>query len=299
MLKRIVKEGWEKFVRDKSSSLAALVVIIIVVGATTFLFFAQGISKHIVATIENSVDVSAYFKADTSEDDILKLKDRLLIIPEVKDVQYVSKDEALKKFTASHQQDQPILDSLDIIGTNPFLASLNIKAQNPAEYATIANFLQQDSQSSFIEKVDYNDRALVIQKLGSLTLGIQAGILALSVALAFMALLVGFNTIRLAISNSKQEIEIMRLVGASNWFIRGPFLVQGVLVGTLSAFIVLIVAIPVILFLSPKLQTFLAGFSLTHYLLANILIIIALQIAVGVLLGVISSTIAIRKYLKV
>ena len=297
--KRIIKLGWEKFVRDKSSSGAMILVTMVLILTLTFLFFLGGISRFLVQNIQNSVDVSAYFKDDALEQDILNIQTELLSMPEVKSADYVSKDDALKQFTNLHKNDQEILDSLQALGTNPFLASLHIKVKDPGKYQKIAEFLGQASFEEVIQKVDYNDRAPIIEKVGKLTFAIQKGFLGLSIVLALIALLVAFNTVRLTIYSSKEEIEIMRLVGAANSFIEGPFLVQGIVVGLISAATIFVLLLLLVLVFSPKLGLFLSGFSLSHYLFSNLWIIIVLQLGTGVLLGVFSSMIAIRKYLKV
>ncbi|MDA1337147.1 MAG: FtsX-like permease family protein, partial [bacterium] len=115
----------------------------------------------------------------------------------------------------------------------------------------------------------------------------------------FIAVLVAFNTIRLTIYGSRDEIEVMRLVGASNWFIRGPFIIQGVIVGVLATLITTLLFFPVTLFVGIKLQSFAPGFDLFSYFASNLLVIVFLQLAVGVGLGVISSLLALRRHLRV
>ena len=298
-LKRIIKLGWEKFARDKSSSLSALFVMMALMLTFTFLFFLQGTSKFFVSNIEHSVDVSAYFKDDAKEDDVLKIQAELLSMSEVKSADYVSQDDALKQFADFHKNDKQILDSLQTIGNNPFLSSLHIRVKDPRQYQKIAEFLEQASFKEIIEKVDYEDRAATIEKIGKLTLAIQKGVLGLSVMLSLIAVLVAFTAIRLTIVNSKEEIEIMRLVGASNWFIQGPFLVQGIVVGIISALSIFVPLVLLIWFASPHFESFLSGFSMRHYLFSHLFIIVLLQFGSGVFLGIISSMIAIRKYLKI
>ena len=152
IFKRIIKLGWEKFVRDKSSSGASLLVAMALIITLTFLFFLGGISRFLVQSIQNSVDVSAYFKDDAQEQDILKIQTELLSMPEVKSADYASKDDALKQFTNIHKNDQQLLDSLQTLGTNPFLASLHIRVKDPGQYKKIAEFLGQASFESSSKK---------------------------------------------------------------------------------------------------------------------------------------------------
>lgn len=298
-LQRVVRSGWEKFSRDTSSSSAALLVMVIVLFVVTSLFFLQGIGSFLLESLQESVDVSTFLKDSAQIEEVEVLQQSLVVLPEVKEVVYVSKEDALAQFTELHKNDQVILDSLDAIGQNPLLASLNIKAWDPASFERITEFLETTPLASIIQNVDFHERAPVIARLSAITSGVRTGVLAGSIFAGLIAVLVAFNTVRLTIYSSKEEIEVMRLVGASNMFIRAPFLLQGIIVGTLASLITFIVLVPLTLFLSSQLETFVPQFSLFEYFMANFFTILFLQMFVGIGLGVLSSLIAIRKYLRV
>jgi len=297
--KRVLRSGWEKFSRDKSSSGAALFVMVIVMSVATMLFFLQGAASFMITGLEESVDISTYLKNTATEEEVAQLKEELESLPEVREVKYISKEQALKSFVELHKQDEVILESLEIVGQNPLLASLSIKAFSASQYPAISEFLQNTPLASIVSDVDYFDRAPVIGRLSTLTAGIQSAVFLVTLFAAFIAVLVAFNTIRLTIYSSRDEIEIMRLVGASNWFIRGPFIIQGMIVGVLATLITTLLFFPLTLFVGIKLQTFAPGFDLFSYFANNLLFIVFLQMAVGIGIGVVSSLIAIRKYLKV
>lgn len=298
MLKRIIKSGTEKFLKDKIGSGAMLLVIAALLGTLTFLFFLQGVSAFVVSNLQQSVDMSVYLQDDAQQDDIAKLKAELAMLPEVGSVRYVSKDDALKQFTALHQNDQAILDSLDALGTNPFFASLRVGAKDSSQYKKIADFLTQHDFTSVIQSIDYQERASVIEKVTRLTSALKTGAFALSAVFACIALLVAFNTIRLTILNSREEIEIMRLVGASNSFIRGPFLVQGAIAGLLGGCVLFLLTLLFSWYAGSRMQSFLGGFNMLRYFFSYLWAVILLQFGVGIALSVFSSFIAIRKYLK-
>ena len=298
-LERVFRLGWEKFSRDKSSTWAALIVTAVVVFMFSSLLFLQGMSAFLVSRLESSVDVSVYFAEDTSEEDILLLRERLLEIPEVKDAVYVSKDKAIGEFVALHKNDQLIVDALETIGTNPLLASLNILAKDSSQYPKIAQFLEQETFSNIVERVDYKDRQNVIQRMQKLTRGIRLVVLVVSMGLALIAVLVAFNTIRLTIYNSRDEIEVMRLVGASNSFIQGPFVVQGIMVGVFGALLTFLFLFFLSWFAGARFESFLSGFNLFEYFTSSLFLFLALELGVGIGLGVISSLIAIQKYLRI
>jgi cell division transport system permease protein len=296
--KRIVRSGWEKFLRDRSSTGAALVVMTIALFVISSLYIIYNMSSFIVEELQDSVDIAAYFVESATEEDISTVRQELLQREDVKEIEYVSKEQAFERFVEQHQQDQVLLDPLEAVGQNPFLPSLNIKAQDPSDFGAIAEFLGTSSFASLIENVDFYNRTPVIEQVMRVTGAIQAGAVAVIVFLSFISVLVAFNTIRLTIYNSRKEVEIMRLVGASNIFIRGPFLVQGVLVGVASSMITLILLLSVSVVMGNRVEAF-TGFNLSAFVLSQFFVLLLLQLAVGITLGLASSTIAIRRYLKV
>ena len=138
---RVLRSGWEKFSRDKSSSGAALFVMIIVMSVATMLFFLQGMASFMIAGLQESVDISTYLKNTATQEEVAQLKEELESMPEVKEVKYVSKEQALESFVETHKQDEVILESLEIVVQNPLLASLNIKSFSVNQYRAISKVL--------------------------------------------------------------------------------------------------------------------------------------------------------------
>jgi cell division transport system permease protein len=260
------------------------------------LFFMNVILTTALESFESKLDVSVDFKLDAPEDDILNLKASLESFSEVDKVEYVSRDEALARFKERYKDNALITQSLEEIGTNPLPASLNIKAKDPENYGTITTFLKNDSLSVLIDEIRENQP--VIESLTRVLRASQIFGLGITIALASIAILVTFNTIRLAIYTSRDEITIMRLVGATNAYIRGPFLVEGVIHGILATIAVMAIFWPLLIWLGPKAADFFDGPDLHSYYLSNLPVIFLLHLAAGVILGVISSSIATRRYLK-
>jgi cell division transport system permease protein len=263
----------------------------------TSIFLFRGMSSFLMDSLEKKFDISVYFKEDSMETEILKTKDLLLELPEVKSVAYVSQDQALEIFKEKHKDNETINQALVEAGDNPFLASLNVRAGSVSNYETINKFLQNARFESLIDKVDYYQRKPVIESFYYLIDNLQKTGLVLTLVLAFIAFSITFVTIRLAIYSASEEIGIMRLVGADNWFIRGPFLVQGVICGLLAFLISLILFLALSYSLSPKILYLTSGFNLFQYFIGNFFTVFALQILSGAGLGVFSSLIAIRRYL--
>ncbi|GAI21739.1 unnamed protein product, partial [marine sediment metagenome] len=244
-------------------------------------------------------DMAIYFSEEPSIEEIVAIQEELFSLPEVKNLEYVSKEEALEKFTERHKSEEVIMESLAEVGGNPLLSSINIKAFEASQYAAISSFLDNASFRDLITKVDYYQKKPAIEKVFSWTSSINVIGIILSIVLAVVAVLIAFNTVRIAIYNSRDEIETMRLVGAANWFIRGPFMVQGVIAGALAVLITFLVFSVGILFLSPKLEIVIPGLGLSAYFFSNFFVILLIQLAAGVGLGVLSSWIAVRRYLKI
>lgn len=298
-LRRVIKSGWQGFFRDGGLSIATVFILLLTISLATSLFLFRGFSQVLISSVEKKADISVYFKEEVSESDISDFREELAEISEVKEVKYISQERALADFTERHKDNPVLMASLAEVGRNPFLASLNIMASEPGQYQTIANFLKTSNFTDLIEKVDYYQRMSVIERIFSLTSTINRSFLILSVILSLVAILVTFNTIRLAIYNSKEEIKIQRLVGAGSWFIRGPFLVQGVLAGILAVLICLLAFGLIIWGLSPKIETFFTDLDIFQFFVNNLWQIILIQFATGILLGVISSFLATRRYLKI
>ena len=298
-IKRIIKTGWKEFSRNIGLSMATVFIMIMVISLVTILFLLKPVSDILIGNVQKRVDVSVYLKEDVNTDQIMELRSELSKIPEVKEINYVSKEEALETFIEIHKDDPVLIESLTEVGYNPFLASLNIKAWEASQYEQVANFLESDSFQNLIDKVDYYQRKPVIEKVFALADGVNKVGFFLGIIFGVIAVLISFNTVRIAIHSSKEEISIMRLVGASNWFIRGPFLVQGVIVGFIAVIITLLITFGFSYFLNSKIMSLAPEINLWEIFISNLLILLLIQLATGVGLGIISSYIAVRKYLKI
>ncbi len=298
---RVIKTGLTNFVRNSWLSMAATMVmtITLVIFSTLFLLFVM--TNYSIKTIKNTVDISVYFKIGLAEEQIRNIQDSLAADARIKSLEYVSAVQAFEDFKAKHANDQLITQSLNELSENPLPATLHIKAARLEDYPQIAESLKQDQYANFVDKVNFEDNRLVIERLNKILQFIITFGLALAVIFALIAILVIYNTITLTIYNRKEEVEIMRLVGATNWYIRAPFLTESFLYSILSTFITAGLFLPVftkvvpavIGYVSPQAGEVFAG-SLTSY----IWMFLAL-FAIAVVLSLSSTLLAIRKYLKI
>ena len=300
--KRIIKSGFVNFWRNGSVSLSAVFVMVValfMIGSTLLItaFLSTALNE-----LEDKIDINIYLTADSQENSILDLKAKLEKLPEVKGVTYVSRAAALEAFRVRHENDHRIIQALDEIGDNPLTAVLNVKAKEPSQYEGIAKALDGKSAIStdtlsIVSKVNYNDNKIVIDRLARLIVGVKklGGII--TAVMIGISVLITFNTIRLAIFISREEISVMRLVGGNNGYIRGPFIIEGVMYGLVAGILTVIFFYPITYWLKNTTQGFYGGIDLLQYFVANFVEIFFVIILSGIVLGAVSSFLAVRKYL--
>ncbi len=301
-LKRIVKAGFLNFKRSGLVSWAAVLVVTITLSVITLIIFLQAVLYFSLNQIKDKVDVTIYFTVSAPEDKILLLQSSLQKLPEVANVSYTSAEEALALFRQRHQNDYPTIQALDEIGDNPLGGYLNVKAKEVSQYESIANFLKSDNalvlgSASIIDKVNYHQNKLVIDRLNTIISGAQKLGFLVTLILVIISIIITFNTIRLTIFISKEEIGVMRLVGASKMHVRGPFMIEGAIYGIVATLITLLLFWPVTAWFGRNMTDFL-GINLSEYYFSNFFQIFAILLLSGIILGIISSFLAARKYLN-
>lgn len=300
--KRIIKAGFINFWRNGWVSLATVLIMVVTLFTIGSLIFSRAILGSMVAQIQDKVDISVYFKTDSQEQDILSFKDKISKLGEVKSVEYVSAEQVLKNFKERHKENAMITQSLEELGANPLGATLNIKAKESSQYEAVAKFLDAESQAptgSIIDKINYFQNKKIIDRLTKIIDSAKNLGSILSIILVIISIIVTFNTIRLAIYISREEIGVMRLVGASGRFVSGPFIVEGIMYGVISSIITMVLFYPLTIWLGPMTENFFSGVNLFKYYISNFGQIFLILLFVGVTLGAISSFIAVRRYLKV
>ncbi len=303
-VKRVVKAGFVNFWRNGFVSLASVLIMMVTLFTLGSVLFSGAVLNASLAQLREKVDVNVYFMTNSPESDILALKGELEKLPEVASVEYISREQALANFEERHQNDQTILNALGELDDNPLGAVFNVKARETSQYETIATFLESDAalgsgDQVIIEKVNYYDNKPVIEKLSDIVESADRLGFALSTVLIILSLIITFNTIRLAIYTAREEISVMRLVGASSAYVRGPFVVEGVMYGVASAIIVLALFYPLTLWVGPFTERFFGAINLFEYYLSNFGQMFLILLGSGVVLGALSSYLAVRRYLKV
>lgn len=313
-LKRIIKTGFVNFWRNGFLSFAAIIVITLSLLAVGGLIFAGAFGRSLLKEVKSQVDINVYFSLQAPEADIMDLRNEIVRLPEVASVAYTSRGQALELFKAKWQNNALIMQGLQEIGSNPFPASINIKAKEPGQYGGIADYLEKrnptdDNGTPIIRKINYEENKLIIDRLGRIIPTVEQTGITIAVILAIVAVIVVFNTIRLITYTARDEISVMKLVGASNVFVRGPLVISGIMYGIISG-VVTLVLLAVFAYWSDLLIMRVAGVEVaqnfsfainvfSNYFTANLGELFGVIMGAGVILGGVSSYIAARRYLHV
>ncbi len=298
IISRIIHFGFKDFWRN--GWLTTVTVIIMTMATLLFLglIFFGVITSRAAASIQDKIDVSVFFNTNTAEDQILNIQQSLESLPQVQSVDYVSQSQALQIFQANHANDPTISQAINELDTNPLEASLNIKAKSPDQYGAIADYLNSGNLAPYIDKVSYTDNQQIIDRLAKIVKAIEVGGIMAIVLLGLIAAFVVFNTIRLAIYANRDEIGIMRVVGASNSLVRDAYVVDGMLCGAIAAALALIVIAPILYFVNPYLNYFIPNLDIFTYFYVHFLSLFIYSFLFGIVIGGFSSFIAVRRYLK-
>ena len=301
--KRVIRSGFVGFWRNAFVSVAAIFVMTValfVIGSTMMIDKLLAVSLE---NIQDKVDINVYFVVGAEQSAIDGLKSSLSQLPDVEEVTFTSREEALAEFTERHKNDETIMQGLEELGDNPLGSTLSIRAKETSQYESINQFLQdqqalEDPQNPLIDEVNFVKNKEAIDKLTRIIDAVERATFITMIVLVCASILITFNTIRLAIYTTREEITVMRLVGASNSFIRGPFMLQGVMYGVASGVLALLILYPLVLWIGPETETFFQ-FNLFSYFVQDFLRIFMTIVGAGIALGIISSILAVARYLHV
>jgi cell division transport system permease protein len=298
-IRRTFVSGLHNFRRNGWLSIAVISIISLTLLIISTLIVLSIAANLVIKSVQDKVDVIVYFKSDVEESRILEFKANVSQYREVKSADYVSRDAALQKFKSENADNPVIMQSIEAIGDNPLNASVNIKAVTPDKYETIADAIQRSQFKDDISRINYAKYKIIIERLNNILSTTRKVGAMLAALFSLIAVLITFNAIRITIYAHRQEIEIMRLVGASNPYIRMPFIFEGMIYGAIAAVVVMIILFPLIRFVAPHIAGSVSVRDVQVNFLHYFWLIFLVQFIVGIGLGTISSLIAIRRYLKV
>jgi cell division transport system permease protein len=279
---RILREGLINFWRNKLVSFSTIIVMTMAMLVMSSLLFMNAVLDFSLVQLQERVDVNIYFFPDVPENEILTLQNKLKLVPEIRDVQYVSREQAFLDFQERHKND-------DLINRS-------------TQYEAVIAAIESEpvvTNSDFVERINYYDNKNLIERLNQFTNIVRLVGYAVVVFFMIVALLVILSTMRIAIFAAKKEIKIKRLVGAEHRYVRGPFLVMGGMYGLVSSLLTMVALYPMTRWVGQYTQSFFGGMDIFSYYTANILQVFIILLTVGMVIGIISSRVATRKYLRV
>lgn len=303
LFKRIITAGFNGFYRNRTISISSIFILVVTLSIIASILMFKDVFNNSITQIKTKVDISIYLKSDATDASIISIKQKLQSIASVKDINFVSKEDTLIKFKEQYKNDEATIKALEEVNTNPFGASFQVIAKDTTDYNDIMqkisaeNFLGDDSKD--IDKINYVDIKDSIEKLNNLITWFNTFGITMIIIFISMSLMIVYNTIRLAIFTFKDEISVMKLVGASDMYIRGPFIVESVLYGAIASLITTIIFYPITKYITSKTVDFFGGYSIHAYYLDNIVLIFVTLFISGTLVAIISSVLAVRKYLSV
>jgi cell division transport system permease protein len=298
IISRIFHFGAKNFWRNGWLSTATIAIMTLSLVVSLGLIMFSVVTHAAANAIQDKIDISVYFNTTTSEDEILNIQQSLEGLSQVQSVDYVSRDQALATFQQNNASNPVISQVVNELDSNPLEASLNIKAKDPSQYGEINDYLSSPNLASYIDTTSYLSNQDAITLLARIVRDTETGGWVVTVFLALIAGLVVYNTIRLAIYSNRDEIGIMRVVGASNALVRGPYVVEGIFWGAIAAVLSLILVAPACYFISSGLNDFIPGLNLFQYFYTHIIQLFLYQLLFGVAIGSLSSFWAVSRYLK-
>ncbi|MBT3356228.1 ABC transporter permease [bacterium] len=306
-LKRTFRAGAKNFTRNGWLSVATVSVMVITLFVVNLQLAIIGANDLRLKDVQNRVNISVEINPKTSLSQVNEFQRDIQSYDEVLSVELVDKDEALKEFKSFTQSGSTIQSGIETLGENFLYDTLIVRTHNPSQYENVVKKIESGGFSKYVEEINYHKYRAIIDGLTSEIETTRKFSLTLAFTLSLVAILVTFNSIRITMYSHKQEIEIMKLVGASNNYVRLPFVWEGIFYGIAAALIAVPLSFAYLKFITNGDATssvfafsntkFLKEF-LSVYFVKNIFIIIPAQFAFGVLLGVMSSLIAMRRYLK-
>ncbi len=300
---RVIKTGLRNFIRNAWLAVAAIAVMVITLTIILFSVIANETFSHTIQQITDRIDISVYLKDEVDEEQRNNLIAQLEGFSEVKSVNYLSKEDALERYKEQNRDNVDLLVAISQTD-NPLPASLQVQPTDPNEIEAIRVFLEQpEIRELQSDETSYSgDRKEAIDKIAGATTFIRQAGIAGVIIFAVISMLIIFNTIRMAIFNRREELSIMRLLGASTWYIRGPFIVETIFYGVISAVISIVLVNLVFTVQKSAINANTLGLLdvqfASNFFAQNFWTILGVQLAIGVSIGALSSFVATRRYLK-
>jgi cell division transport system permease protein len=298
---RIIKFALQDFWRNFWLSIATISVLVLALFSVNILVGLQATSRAIIDTVEDKVDINFMINNSAMDAEVNNFQVFLKNMDMVEAVNFLTREEVLADFQDKNRDNPTITEALEQLDENPFSSTIIVKAKDNADYEKILSAVRTSEYDKLVENKDFSDPEKVIAAVRGVSEKIEYCGLALAIIFSFIAFLIVFNTIRVAIYTHKEEIAVMRLVGATNRFIRTPYLIESIIYAILATAITSGLVFLLLRVAEPGFMSFLGSYnlSLTDFFRDNFLMIFGLEFVGTILLTMVSSAIAVKKYLKV
>ncbi len=302
-LNQIIKFAWQSFFRNIWLSVVTITIVVMALFSISSLTIFNLLSQHVLAVVENKTDVFIDLTKDATPAQAQTLVDELQKLPAIKEAQFITPEQTLDNFRVRHKDNEVIIQSLDALAENPFQGSIRLNVHNIEDFPVILEELSKKEYADYlqIEDSEFADAKLLISGISDYSQKIQRAGLVISLIFLLVAILVVFNTIQVGIYTHREEIGIMKLVGASNHFVRSPFLVEGAFYSFIGVFILALLIYPLMSLAQPYVDAFFKEYSanLSSLVNQNFFKFFGGQLLVAIVITMISSYLAVRRYIKV
>lgn len=297
---RVLKFAFQDMIRNIGLSAMTVLILVLMLLSINTLIIINAITGEAVRTIKEQIDVSVYFNEESTDDEIEEIKSYVNSFPEVVEIKFFSEEEVLAGFREEHADNPEIIAALDELGENPLGPTMIIRTREPKDYEKVITALSVPEYETIIEAKTFGDTEKAIERIHVITTQVERFGVALSALFAFIAFLIIFNTIRVAIYTQRSEISIKKLVGASNWFVQGPYIIESFIFTIISIVITGGLILFSLRFLDPYVQVVFGKTAmLATYYQTNFWLLLLIHFVSVLLLTVLSSILAMRKYLRV
>ncbi|MFA6428157.1 MAG: permease-like cell division protein FtsX [Candidatus Buchananbacteria bacterium] len=297
---RSIKFALQSFSRNFWLSLITIFIIVLTFLSLNFLVVLNFLTNSAITAVKDKIDISLYFETTVKESAIAEVKQQIQALPQVKEIKYVSAEQNLETFKNRNQQNDSILATLQALQSNPLGGTIIIKAKELADYPIIFKAIDTPEINELLYEKGFDTHQEIISRITNLTQQTQTAGIVISLIFAIIVALIVFNTIRIAIFAHREEIAIMKLVGASNWFIRAPFIFESFLYALIGCLVAVLLIYGLLSLLQPQLVNFFQGLdvNIITYYNQNWYLIFGAELLVIMMLNFVSCSLAVGKYLK-
>ncbi len=297
---RMFKTGFRNLFRNAWLSIAATAIMVVTLVIVAFFAFSALFLQNQLAAVREKIDLTVFLKDEATPDQVKQLQANIQTFDNVAEVRYVSKTDALERLRTSSKDGEQLAKTATEIG-NPLPASLEVRTETLENLDSLNSQIKADSGAIIVASTSNDDsdvRRKVVDRIVSISSGVSKVGTVISVAFLLISLMIIFNTIRMAIFTRREEIEIMKLVGATNWYIRGPFLIEGAMYGIIGATIAMAITLPLINVARPLFTSYFNASDVVTFVTDRIFLVTIAMYTLGIVIGTLSSFLAISRHLK-